>query len=199
LDAVRTPVDVLPLVGSAPVQFPVAVQEVAFVELQTRVAALPLVRLVGFARSVTAGAGVAGEVPVTETDVVASLLPPAPLQVSVKLAVAVKVPVGRLPLVATVPLQPPEAAHDVALVELQLRVELPPALMLAGEALRDTVGVGVALEPPPPQPASATDTPITKPAATLLTKRCERPVTACTEVSRSSCGAVSFMNDSFLE
>jgi hypothetical protein len=199
LDAVRTPVDVLPLVGSAPVQFPVAVQEVAFVELQTRVAALPLVRLVGFARSVTAGAGVAGEVPVTETDVVASLLPPAPLQVSVKLAVAVKVPVGRLPLVATVPLQPPEAAHDVALVELQLRVELPPALMLAGEALRDTVGVGVALEPPPPQPASATDTPITKPAATLRPKRCERPVTACTEVSRSSCGAVSFMNDSFLE
>jgi hypothetical protein len=72
------PVEVLPLVGLVPLQPPEAVQEVAFVVLQTRVAALPLVMLAGLALRVTAGAG-AGAV-VTVTDVVASLLPPAPLQ-----------------------------------------------------------------------------------------------------------------------
>ena len=54
-------------------------QEVAFVALQVSVAALPLARLGGFALSVTPGAGV---LPATTTDVVALLLPPAPVQVS---------------------------------------------------------------------------------------------------------------------
>jgi len=79
--AVSAPVEVLPLTGFAPLQPPEAVQEVAFAELQLSVAALPRVRLVGFALSVTVGA--AGVLAATVTDAVASLLPPAPVQVSV--------------------------------------------------------------------------------------------------------------------
>jgi hypothetical protein len=70
----------LPFVASGPLQPPEAVHDVAFVELQLSVVALPLVRLGGFALSATTGAGV---LPVTITDVVALLLPPAPAQVSV--------------------------------------------------------------------------------------------------------------------
>jgi hypothetical protein len=76
--AVRAPVELLPLVGSVPLQSPEAAHEAAFVELQLSVAALPLARLVGFAVRVTTGAGVLA---VTVTDVVALPLPPAPVQV----------------------------------------------------------------------------------------------------------------------
>jgi len=48
-----------------------------------------------------------------------------------------------VPLVALVPVQPPVAVHDVALVEDQVSVELPPAVMPVGLADRLTVGVGV--------------------------------------------------------
>jgi hypothetical protein len=78
--AVSAPVEALPLVACAPFQPPDAVHEVALVELQLRAAALPLVTLIGFALSVTAGAGV---VPViTATVVVAEPSPPAPVQIS---------------------------------------------------------------------------------------------------------------------
>ena len=43
-----------------------------------------------------------------------------------------------LPAVDLEPLQPPEAVHDVALVEDQVRVLLPPDATLVGEALRVT-------------------------------------------------------------
>src|ERR1700733_2881865 len=121
------PVEVLPLVGLVPPQPPEAVQEVAFVVLQTRVAALPLVMLAGLALRVTAGAGAGAGAVVTVTDVVVSLLPPAPLQANAYFAVSVKIPVERLPLVATLPLQLPEAVHEVAFVELQVSVEALPA------------------------------------------------------------------------
>jgi hypothetical protein len=45
-----------------------------------------------------------------------------------------------LPLVALVPLQAPEAAHEVALVLLQVRVLADPASKLEGVADRATVG-----------------------------------------------------------
>ena len=58
----------------APLQPPVAVHEVALVELQVRVDAVPLATEVGFAVNVTVGAGT------TVTVAVATLLvPPAPL------------------------------------------------------------------------------------------------------------------------
>ena len=49
----------------------------------------------------------------------------------------------RVPLVALVPLHPPEAVHEVALVEDQVTVELLPDVMLVGFAENATVGAGV--------------------------------------------------------
>jgi hypothetical protein len=49
----------------------------------------------------------------------------------------------RVPLVALVPLHPPEAVHEVALVEDQVTVELLPDVMLVGFAEIVTVGSGV--------------------------------------------------------
>ena len=149
-----------------PLQPPEAAQEVAFVELQVRVAVAPLVRLAGFARSVTTGAGALPVV--TVTDVAALLLPPAPIQDSVKFVVAVNAPVGLLPLVASVPLQPPDAVHDVAFVELQLRVEALPEAMLVGDAVSDTVGATTAALEPPPQAARTRHAP---PVTAVATKR----------------------------
>jgi hypothetical protein len=55
----------------------------------------------------------------------------------------------RVPLVAFVPVQPPPAVHELALVEDQVAIETLPAVMLFGLAESATVGV-VALPPPPP-------------------------------------------------
>ena len=66
----------------------------------------------------TVGAGT------TVTVAVATLLvPPVPVQVKEYDVVAVRAPVLCVPLVALLPPQPPEAVHDVALVELQVSVE----------------------------------------------------------------------------
>ena len=51
-------------------------------------------------------------------------------------------PVDWLPLVALVPLQAPLAAHEVALVEDQVKVAEPPVATEAGLAPRLTVGTG---------------------------------------------------------
>jgi hypothetical protein len=80
--------------------------------------------------------------------------------------VAVRAPVELLPLVGIVPLQSPEAVHEVAFVELQLMVEALPPVTLLGDALSDTVGVGAAVAPEPCEQAeSARDAPIIRPAA----------------------------------
>jgi hypothetical protein len=77
--ALRAPVKTLPLVPRVPLQPAEAVHEVAFVELQASVAALPGATLAGFAVSVTVGAGT------TVTGVVADagLVPADPAQVNV--------------------------------------------------------------------------------------------------------------------
>ena len=51
-------------------------------------------------------------------------------------------PTERLPLVARAPLQAPDAVHALASVVLQFSVEVPPAAMLAGLALKLSVGAG---------------------------------------------------------
>jgi hypothetical protein len=56
---------------------------------------------------------------------------------------AVIAPVACEPLLATAPVQAPEAVHAVALVEDQVNVELPPFETLVGLALMETLG-GVA-------------------------------------------------------
>jgi hypothetical protein len=47
-----------------------------------------------------------------------------------------------VPPIASVPLHPPDAVHDVALVEDQDSVELPPFATVLGLALKLTVGAG---------------------------------------------------------
>ena len=46
------------------------------------------------------------------------------------------------PLVASLPLQPPEAVQEVAFLDDQDKVELPPLAMVLGLALKLTVGAG---------------------------------------------------------
>ena len=126
----------------------------ALVELHVSVDAPPLATDVGFAVSVTVGTGT------TVTVAVATLLvPPAPVQVSEYDVVAVRAPVLWLPLVASAPLQPPDAVHDVASVELQVSVEVPPLATVVGAALRDAVGCVIGVTPTPPHAANSRDAP----------------------------------------
>ena len=53
---------------------------------------------------------------------------------------ALSAPVPALPLIGSLPDQPPEAVQLAALVEDQLSVAEPPLLTVAGLALRLTVG-----------------------------------------------------------
>ena len=48
-----------------------------------------------------------------------------------------------MPLAAFVPLQPPEAVHEVALVEVQVSVDDPPLAMVGGLVIRVAVGTGL--------------------------------------------------------
>jgi hypothetical protein len=129
------------------------VHDVALVELHVTVDAPPLATEIGFAASVTVG------VPGTVTVALATLLvPPGPAQIKEYEFVAVSAPVLCVPLVALAPLQPPEAVHEVALVEFHVSVEAPPLATEVGFAVNVTVGAGATLtvavamllEPPAP-------------------------------------------------
>ena len=54
---------------------------------------------------------------------------------------------ARVPLGASVPVQPPPAVHEVALVEDQVTVEMLPEVMLVGLAENATVAGVVPEEP----------------------------------------------------
>jgi hypothetical protein len=87
------------------------------------------------------------------------------------------VPVLEVPEVCWAPVQAPDAVQAVALVELQVRVAEPPAVMLVGATLMLTVGsgvaggVGVPSPPPPPQAACPSKTI----AADSSIRACTRP------------------------
>ena len=132
------PVDCEPLVARALDQPPDAAQDVALVDVQVSVELPPLTMLVGLALIDTLGAGADTE---TVTDCAAE--PPAPVQVSVKVVPAVRSEVAWEPLVASGPLQPPDAAQELALVEDQVNVDAPPLLTVFGLALSVTDGAGV--------------------------------------------------------
>ena len=123
------------MVAFEPDQPPEAVQAVALVEVQLKVELAPCAILVGFALSDTLGTGAET---VTVADCEAE--PPAPVQVSVYLVVAVSAGVADEPLIAFDPLHPPEAVQVVALVEDQLNVEVAPLLMVLGLAASVTAG-----------------------------------------------------------
>ena len=134
----RAPVDCEPLIDLAPDQAPEAMQAVALLDAQVKAALLPLVIVLGLAARATVGAG-----GVTETVVACEALPPAPVQVSEYVALAVKAPVDCDPLVALEPDQAPEAVQEVALVEDHVSVDPLPLATVLGLALRLTAAVGV--------------------------------------------------------
>jgi len=137
---VSAPVLCEPVTALAPTQAPEAVQAVAFVEDHANVDAAPLVTVLGEAAKLTVGAGVLTD---TVADCVA--LPPAPLQVKVKVELLVSAPEDCEPLVPLAPDQAPEAVQEVALIADQVKFELPPLATVLGLALMLTVAVGFAV------------------------------------------------------
>jgi hypothetical protein len=136
---------------------PEAAQLVALVEDQLSVALLPLWIALGPTLKVTVGAALAG-VTVTVVDWLA--WPPGPVQVSVYVLLVVRLGVTNEPLSACVRAHAPEAVQAVALLEVQLNVELLPLAIVLGRAPKLTVGIAgvtainvdcVALPPGPAQ------------------------------------------------
>jgi hypothetical protein len=119
-----------------PDQAPEAEHVVAFFVDQVSVEAPPELTVLGPALRVTIGGNAET---VTVADCVAA--PPVPVQVSSYSVVLESAPVDQVPLVATVPCQLPEAVQAVALSELQLKVDVPPLAIVAGDADSVTVGV----------------------------------------------------------
>ena len=64
------------------------------------------------------------------------------MQVNSNSLVLVSAPVDHVPLVATAPLQPPDALHAVAFTEVQVNVDIPPPATVVGDAVSVTVGAG---------------------------------------------------------
>jgi hypothetical protein len=126
----------LPLVAFDPDQPPDAVHEVAFVLVHDSCVVPPLGTLIGVAVRLTVGA------PMIVTVFESLAEPPAPVQVSVKVVVAVIALLVALPLVAFDPDQPPEAVHDVAFELVQDSCVVAPLATLVGVAVRLTVGAG---------------------------------------------------------
>jgi hypothetical protein len=73
--------------------------------------------------------------------------------------------------VANAPVQPPEAVHELASVELQVSMEDPPLATGFGVAVSETVGgdgfVVTGTDPDPPQAARSSAAPIVNTGATL--------------------------------
>jgi hypothetical protein len=69
------------------------------------------------------------------------LVPPAPLQAKEYDVVDVSAAVICVPLVALAPPQPPLAAHEVALVELHVNVDVPEEATTVGLATKVAVGM----------------------------------------------------------
>jgi hypothetical protein len=134
--ALTAPVPCAPLIGNAPLQPPEAVHEVAFLEFQVSVDVRPGAMTEGLTLNVAEG--------MTFTVTVAGeLVPPRPVQVSEYAVAVLTAAVLWLPLPARTPLQPPEAVHDVAWVELHVKLEVPPDATTVGAAANATVGAGI--------------------------------------------------------
>lgn len=139
LVAVRAVRTSLLAVGLFPAQLPDAIQPVALVDDQLSVLDSPLATELGVALNVTVGVTTGTTATVTDWTV----LPPVPVQVSVKVPLAVIELRVSLPEVALLPLHAPLAVHAVALVVDQVNVELLPLVTINGFALIDRVGTGV--------------------------------------------------------
>jgi hypothetical protein len=102
------------------------------------------VQVEGVEVAVGGGGGVVGVLVETVTVVLFVTVPPAPVQVSVYLVVCRGVRVTE-PLVLP-PVEKPLPVHPVALVLLQVSVELCPVVTVEGRALMDAVGAGTVVE-----------------------------------------------------
>ena len=69
-------------------------------------------------------------------------LPPAPPQTKLNVLVVVNGPIASLSAVALLPDHAPDALHEVALAEVQVKVVESPAVTDEGLAVSDTVGGG---------------------------------------------------------
>jgi len=72
-------------------------------------------------------------------------VPPAPVQSRAKLVVAARAAVVSLPEVGLLPVHPPLALHDVALVDVQLSCVVPFMFTVVGLASKESVGVAAAV------------------------------------------------------
>jgi hypothetical protein len=100
------------------------------------------------------------------------LAPPAPLQVKEYDVVVVSAPVLRVPLIGSAPVQPAEAVHEMALLEFQVSVDVPPGAMTEGLTVSVTVGltltVAVVSELVPPGPVHASEYEVAVDTAAVL-------------------------------
>jgi hypothetical protein len=133
-----------------PLQPPEAAQESALLEDQVSVEVPPVAAAVGSAASVTVGGfkltvAVAG-----------ALVPPAPAHVIEKIAFPVNTSLLCEPFAPSIPLHPPEAVQDVALLEVQVSITELPTSTVVCEAVSDAVGMAAGGWDPPPQAQSST-------------------------------------------
>ncbi len=137
--AASAPVVSEPLSGLGPLQAPEPSHAVASRVVHVRPAVWPDVTELGVALMVMLGAV---EATVTVVDCVA--VPPAPVQVIVKMVVAASAAVACEPLVGTLPLQPPEAVQALASCAAQVSMVVIPAPSVVDFATRLTEGAGAA-------------------------------------------------------
>jgi len=110
------------------------------VELQVKVAVAPPATAGGCAVNDTVGNGSSAT-----AAVIGAVLPPGPVQTSTKVVLAVNGPVLMVPVGASGPLHPPEAAQEVALVEAHVSTDALPDATAVGDA--DNVAVGNGIKP----------------------------------------------------
>jgi hypothetical protein len=134
----KAPVLWLPLGPTEPLQAPLALQDVVLLEVHVNVERPPAATTGGDAVNVTAGTGRMVTVATR-----GAVTPPGPAQMSEYAVAAVNGPVLWLPLAASVPLQPPEALHEVAWVELHVSTEAFPEATAVGAAASAAVGAGI--------------------------------------------------------
>ena len=137
VSAFRAPVLAEPAVGRVPDHPPEAVQDVACMLDQVSMELVKAATTGGSAEMVTLGPGV--EV-TTSTVTDWMVVPPAPLQMSVYVLLALRAPLLTDPLVARIPDHAPDAMHDVASVLVQVSVELVPCSTEGGLAVSVTSG-----------------------------------------------------------
>lgn len=143
-----------PLVPTLPDHAPDAEQVDAFVEDHVNSELPPFTTEFGLALSEMVGFGT-----LTDTVVEFDEVPPAPVQVSTNFVVVLSATVAVVPLVASLPVHPPDAVQDVAFVAVQVRLAVSPLFTVAGLAVMVTLGVGdvtdtmavCATDPPGPE------------------------------------------------